>query len=103
MLRNCPNWAIINKMTVCARQTRVLRVGMIHPLTSLEKHLLKKPSFIVMLMLGLAACSSNQVVRAPLDLTIGQQLIDLKKAHTSGALSAAEYDQQRRRLIDNVK
>ena len=65
--------------------------------------MLNKLFFIVLLMLGLAACSSNDVLRAPLDLTVGQQLIDLKKAHTSGALSTAEYDQQRRRLIDNVK
>jgi len=76
---------------------------MIRPQSSLEQPLLKKPLIIVMLMLGVAACSSNDVVRAPLNLTVGQQLIDLKKAHTSGALSAAEYDQQRRRLIDNVK
>lgn len=58
---------------------------------------------IVALVLGIVACSSNEVLRAPLDLTVGQQLIDLKKAHSSGALSNAEYDQQRRRLIDNVK
>jgi|JFJP01.1.fsa_nt_gi hypothetical protein len=76
---------------------------MIRPQSSLEQPLLKKPLIIVMLMLGVAACSSNDVVRAPLNLTVGQQLIDLKKAHTSGALSFAKYDQQRRRLIDNVK
>ncbi len=58
---------------------------------------------IVALVLGIVACSSNEVLRAPLDLTVGQQLIDLKKAHSNGALSNAEYDQQRRRLIDNVK
>ena len=76
---------------------------MILPQSSLEKLLLKKLFLMLMLMLSLAACSSNDVLRAPLDLTVGQQLIDLKKAHTSGALSTAEYDQQRRRLIDNVK
>ncbi|MBP9906989.1 MAG: SHOCT domain-containing protein [Rhodoferax sp.] len=63
----------------------------------------KKLLPVAVLVLGVAACSSNKVVRAPLDITIGQQLIDLKKAHTSGALSAAEYDQQRARLINNVK
>lgn len=52
---------------------------------------------------ALVACNSNEVVRAPLELSVGQQLIDLKNAHTSGALSQAEYDQQRRKLIDNVK
>lgn len=57
----------------------------------------------LILVCSLVACSSNEVVRAPLELTIGQQLIDLKNAHTSGALSQSEYDHQRRKLIDNVK
>ena len=65
--------------------------------------MLKRIWSIAALVLGVVACSSNELVRAPLDLTIGQQLIDLKKAHTSGALSTGEYDQQRGRLIDNVK
>ena len=51
----------------------------------------------------LTACSSNQVVHAPVEVTIGQQLIDLKKAQASGALSDAEYDQQKRRLIQSVR
>lgn len=54
-------------------------------------------------VLALSACSSNEVVRAPLDISIGQQLIDLKKAHSSGALTDAEYDQQRGQLIRNVR
>jgi hypothetical protein len=65
--------------------------------------MLLKTVSVFTLMFTLAACSSNEVVRAPLELTIGQQLIDLKNAHTSGALSKAEYDQQRSKLIDNVK
>jgi hypothetical protein len=36
-------------------------------------------------------------------VTIGQQLIDLKKARDNGALSASEYDAQRRKLIRNVE
>lgn len=52
---------------------------------------------------SLAACSSNQVLRGPVDVTIGQQLIDLKSAHEAGALSRDEYDAQRRRLIDSVR
>jgi uncharacterized lipoprotein YmbA len=50
----------------------------------------------------LAGCSSTEVVRQ-LDVTIGQQLIDLKKARDNGALSASEYDAQRRKLIRNVE
>jgi hypothetical protein len=56
----------------------------------------------LVLVTALAACSSTKVVRGPLDVTIGQQLIDLKKAHTNGVLSQAEYDDQRRQLINSV-
>ena len=56
-----------------------------------------------LLALALTGCSSTDVVRAPLDVTIGQQLIDLKQAHTNGALSNSEYDDQRRRLINSVQ
>jgi len=65
--------------------------------------MLLKSVFAITLLCTLLACSSNKVVRAPLELSIGQQLIDLKNAHVSGALSKAEYDQQRNKLIDNVK
>jgi hypothetical protein len=51
----------------------------------------------------MCGCSSTEVVQAPLEVTIGQQLIDLKKARDNGVLSASEYDNQRRRLIENVK
>lgn len=54
-------------------------------------------------VLALQACSSTEVVRAPVEATIGQQLIDLKSAFNNGALSRSEYDSQRRRLIDSVK
>jgi hypothetical protein len=37
------------------------------------------------------------------NVSIGQQLIDLKKARDSGALSQGEYEQQVRKLIDNVQ
>lgn len=56
-----------------------------------------------LLTLSLAACSSNEVLRGPLDMSIGQQLIDLKNAHTSGAINDREYDQQRKQLINNVR
>lgn len=58
---------------------------------------------VVLLVFALAACSSNKMVHAPLEVTIGQQLIDLKNAHKNGALSDAEYDQQRRRLIQAAR
>jgi hypothetical protein len=36
-------------------------------------------------------------------VSVGQQLIDLKKARASGALSASEYQRQRESLIDSVR
>jgi hypothetical protein len=59
--------------------------------------------FAAAVFAALAGCSSTDVVRAPMDVSIGQQLIDLKKAHDNGVLSASEYDNQRRRLIDSVE
>lgn len=64
---------------------------------------LRSALFSVLTVWMLAGCSSNEVVHAPVKVTVGQQLIDLKKAHESGAMSNAEYDQQRRRLIDSVR
>ena len=57
----------------------------------------------VTLVVLVAACGSDKVVRAPMDVTIGQQLIDLKKARDNGVLNAREYDSQRKRLIDSVE
>jgi type IV pilus biogenesis protein CpaD/CtpE len=62
-----------------------------------------KSIVVAALIAVLAGCSSTDVVRAPLDVSIGQQLIDLKKARDNGVLSASEYDTQRRRLIDSVQ
>lgn len=56
----------------------------------------------VVLLAALVGCSSSEVVRQ-VDITIGQQLIDLKKARDSGALSASEYDAQRRMLVESVR
>jgi hypothetical protein len=53
----------------------------------------------------LAACSSakTEVMPPTVNVSIGQQLIDLKKAKDSGALSQKEYEQQARKLIDGVQ
>ena len=51
----------------------------------------------------LTACSSTTVVPSTVNVSVGQQLIDLKKARDSGALSASEYQRQRELLIDSVR
>lgn len=58
----------------------------------------------VIALCALAACSSakTEVMPPTVNVSIGQQLIDLKKAKDSGALSQKEYEQQVRKLIDSV-
>jgi hypothetical protein len=51
----------------------------------------------------LAACSSTEVVAPTMNVSVGQQLIDLKKAKDSGALSEKEWEQQKKTLIDSVR
>jgi hypothetical protein len=52
---------------------------------------------------ALAGCGGHEVVRPTVDVSVGQQLIDLKRARDSGALSEREYLQQRQHLIDSVE
>lgn len=51
----------------------------------------------------LTGCGGHEVVRPTVDVSIGQQLIDLKRAREAGALSDREYEHQRRRLIGSVE
>jgi hypothetical protein len=55
--------------------------------------------------LALGACSSSKTEVLPpiVNVSIGQQLIDLKKAKDSGAISESEYQVQVKRVIDSVK
>lgn len=55
------------------------------------------------MVLALAGCGSTEVVAPTVSVSIGQQLIDLKKARDSGAMSQAEYDKQKANLIASVK
>jgi hypothetical protein len=50
----------------------------------------------------LAGCGSTEVVKPVVNVSVGQQLIDLKKARDSGALSEREYQHQKADLIRNV-
>lgn len=55
--------------------------------------------------LAVAACasSSTKVMPPVINVSIGQQLIDLKKARESGAITQREYEQQARRVVDGVE
>lgn len=61
-------------------------------------------SIVIVLMCGLlAACSSTEVVAPTVNVSVGQQLMDLKKAKDSGALSQSEWEKQKKNLIDSVR
>ena len=51
----------------------------------------------------LAGCGGTEVVHPTVSVSIGQQLIDLKKARDSGGLSDREYGEQKAALIRGVK
>ncbi len=51
----------------------------------------------------LSACGSEPSAGPRVDVTIGQQLIELKEAHESGALTDKEYARQKKQLINNLK
>ncbi len=51
----------------------------------------------------LAGCGGHEVVRPTVSVSIGQQLIDLKKAREAGVLSQREYEAQKSQLIRSVE
>ena len=53
--------------------------------------------------LAAAGCGGNEVLQPTVSVSVGQQLIDLKKARDSGAVSERDYERQKEQLIDNVK
>jgi hypothetical protein len=55
------------------------------------------------LAVALGACSSTEVVAPTMNVSVGKQLMDLKKARDSGALSQKEWEQQKQNLINAVK
>lgn len=52
---------------------------------------------------ALYGCSSPKPAGPRIDVTIGQQLIELKEAHEAGALSDKEYQRQKKQLIDSIR
>ncbi|HEX6721716.1 MAG TPA: hypothetical protein VF107_09115 [Burkholderiaceae bacterium] len=58
---------------------------------------------IVLMAGALSACGSTEVVAPTMNVSIGQQLIDLKNARDSNAISQKEWEQQKERLISSVR
>lgn len=57
----------------------------------------------VLAALVLAGCGGTEVVQPNVNVSMGQQLIDLKKAKDAGALSESEYKSQKAKLIDSFR
>ncbi len=57
--------------------------------------------FAMAIVLGLTACGGGGAeVRSEVTTTTkGQQLLDLKKAYDSGAISSDEYEHERKKLL----
>ena len=53
--------------------------------------------------LAAAGCSEHEVLQPTVSVSVGQQLIDLKRARDSNALSERDYERQKEQLIDSVK
>jgi len=51
----------------------------------------------------LSGCGGTEVVQPHVNVTIGQQLIDLKKARDSGALTESEFQRQKTKVIDSAR
>ena len=45
----------------------------------------------------------HEVVRPTVSVSIGQQLIDLKKARDTGAITASDYERNKKQLINSVE
>ena len=58
---------------------------------------------IVLMAGALSACGSTEVVAPTMNVSVGQQLIDLKNARDSNAISQKEWEQQKERLINSVR
>ena len=54
------------------------------------------------LLFGVAACGGGgtQVKSEVSTTTVGQQLMDLKKALDAGAMTQQEYEQQRKKILE---
>jgi hypothetical protein len=62
------------------------------------------PAIVLALLLGLSGCGSsskaNVTVKGTTTISIGQELLDLKRALDEGAISQRDYDKVRAILLE---
>jgi hypothetical protein len=59
--------------------------------------------FVATALLGACSSATTDVLPPTISVSIGQQLIDLKKAKESGAISDQQYQAQVKRVVDSVQ
>ena len=58
----------------------------------------------VLVALMLTGCGgTTEVVQPQVNVSVGQQLLDLKKARDAGALTESEFQRQKEQLIDSIR
>jgi hypothetical protein len=63
---------------------------------------MKRIALACLVAAALAGCGGADVRTTTTTISVGQQLIDLKKAKDSGAMSEREYERARRDLINKT-
>jgi hypothetical protein len=61
-----------------------------------------RPLASLVIAIALSSCHGSEEVRPTMNVSIGQQLIDLKKARDSGALTEQQYQSEKAQLIKSV-
>jgi hypothetical protein len=64
---------------------------------------MRKVAMAVVVAAMLAGCGSTEVVKPVMNVSVGQQLIDLKKARDSGAMTEREFQAQKADIIRNFE
>ncbi len=66
------------------------------------RHIAVCLAFSGVLLIGIAGCGGGgaEVRSEVTTTTVGQQLLDLKKAYDAGAMTQKEYEQQRAKVLN---
>jgi hypothetical protein len=77
-----------------------------HFSTQVERHMVGRGLLAggVLVALMLTGCGgTTEVIQPQVNVSVGQQLIDLKKARDAGALTESEFQRQKEQLIDSIR
>jgi hypothetical protein len=69
----------------------------------MQMHRLRVIAAGALAALLISGCGGNEVIQPTVNVSLGQQLIDLKKARDSNALSERDYEREKKKLIDDAR